>query len=31
MPTETEGIYKTNSFELPRLGNFQVAPVGDTT
>lgn len=31
MPTETEGVYKTNSFELPRLGNFQVAPVGDTT
>lgn len=31
MPTETEGIYKTKSFELPRLGNFQVAPVGDTT
>ena len=31
MPTETEGIYKTNSFELRKLGNFQVAPVGDTT
>ncbi len=31
MPTETEGIYKTNSFELHKLGNFQVAPVGDTT
>lgn len=31
MPTETEGVYKTNSFELPRLGNFQVAPVGDTS
>ncbi len=30
MPTETEGVYKTNSFELPRLGNFQVAPVGNT-
>lgn len=30
MPTETEGIYKTNSFELPKLGNFQVAPVGNT-
>lgn len=31
MPTETEGIYKTKSFELRKLGNFQVAPVGDTT
>lgn len=31
MPTETEGIYKTNSFELRKFGNFQVAPVGDTT
>ncbi len=31
MPTQTEGIYKTESFELPKLGNFQVAPVGDTT
>lgn len=31
MPTQTEGIYKTNSFELRKLGNFQVAPVGDTT
>lgn len=31
MPTETEGIYKTESTELPRLGNFQVAPVGDTS
>lgn len=31
MPTETEGVYTTKSFELPRLGNFQVAPVGDTT
>ncbi len=30
MPTQTEGVYKTNSFELPRLGNFQVAPVGNT-
>lgn len=30
MPTETEGIYKTKSFELPRLGSFQVAPVGNT-
>lgn len=31
MPTDTEGIYKTESTELPKLGNFQVAPVGDTT
>lgn len=31
MPTETEGVYQTNSFELRRYGNFQVAPVGDTT
>ncbi len=31
MPTETKDIYKTKSFELPRFGNFQVAPVGDTT
>ena len=31
MPTETEGIYKTKSFELRKLGNFKVAPVGDTT
>ena len=31
MPTETEGIYKTESTELPKLGNFQVAPVGDTS
>lgn len=31
MPTETAGIYKTESTELPKLGNFQVAPVGDTT
>lgn len=31
MPTETEGVYKTNSFELRKFGNFQVAPVGDTT
>ena len=31
MPTQTEGIYKTDSFELPKLGNFQVAPVGDTS
>lgn len=31
MPTETEGIYKTESIELPKLGNFQVAVVGDTT
>jgi hypothetical protein len=31
MPTETEGVYKTKSFELPKLGNFQIAPVGDTT
>lgn len=31
MPTETEGIYKTESTELPRLGNFQVALVGITT
>ncbi len=30
MPTETEGIYKTKSFELPKLGSFQVAPVGNT-
>ena len=30
MPTQTEGIYKTKSFELPKLGNFQVAPVGNT-
>lgn len=30
MPTQTEGIYKTGSFELPKLGNFQVAPVGNT-
>ena len=31
MPTETEGIYKTNSFELRKFGKFQVALVGDTT
>ncbi len=31
MPTETEGIYKTSSFELRKFGKFQVAPVGDTT
>ena len=31
MPTQTEGVYQTNSFELRRYGNFQVAPVGDTT
>lgn len=31
MPTETAGIYKTESTELPKLGNFQIAPVGDTT
>ncbi len=31
MPTETEGVYQTNSFELRRYGNFQVAPVGVTT
>lgn len=31
MPTVTEGIYKTASTELPRLGNFQVALVGITT
>lgn len=31
MPTETEGIYKTSSFELLKLGKFQVALVGDTT
>lgn len=31
MPTETEGIYKTESTELPKLGNFQIAPVGDTS
>ncbi len=30
MPTETKDIYKTKSFELPRLGSFQVAPVGNT-
>ncbi len=30
MPTQTEGIYKTESFELPKLGSFQVAPVGNT-
>lgn len=30
MPTETEGVYKTESFELPKLGKFQVAPVGNT-
>ena len=30
MPTETEGIYKTASFELKKLGNFQVALVGQT-
>lgn len=28
MPTETAGIYKTESTELPRMGNFQVALVG---
>lgn len=31
MPTETEGIYKTSSFELRKFGKFQVALVGDTT
>lgn len=31
MPTDTEGIYKTESTELPKLGNFQVALVGDTS
>lgn len=31
MPTDTAGIYKTESTELPRLGNFQVALVGDTS
>lgn len=31
MPTETKGIYKTESLELKKLGNFQVAPVGDTS
>ncbi|MDE7168490.1 MAG: Ig-like domain-containing protein [Clostridia bacterium] len=31
MPTETEGIYSTGSIELPKLGSFQVAPVGDTS
>ncbi len=30
MPTETKDIYKTKSFELPKLGSFQVAPVGNT-
>ena len=30
MPTETEGIYKTKSFELRKNGNFQVALVGIT-
>lgn len=31
MPTATEGIYKTESTELPKLGNFQIALVGDTS
>lgn len=31
MPTETEGIYSTGSIELPKLGSFQVALVGETS
>ncbi|MDE6412265.1 MAG: Ig-like domain-containing protein [Clostridia bacterium] len=31
MPTQTEGVYETKNFELPRKGDFQIAPVGDTS